>query len=184
MFLVRSPRILLIRTGSGHHASATDAGRGGSCRRDQRAGAFTLIELLAAMVIIAALTALSVPKFHDMIERAKVAKAIGDIEAIEDDLAGQDTLPTSLAGIGRGGMLDPWGRAYVYLKFPVPTNGQSAAPPSGARKDRFLVPVNTDYDLYSVGEDGKTAIAFTAKSSQDDVVRADDGSYVGLAGRY
>lgn len=185
MSLVRSPRTRRASPEFGQDAHATDAGRGGRFgRRDRRAGAFTLIELMAALVIIGALTALSVPKFHEMIERAKVAKAIGDIQALEDDLAGQDTLPTTLAGIGRAGMLDPWGHAYVYLKFPVPKNGQSGAPPAGARKDRFLVPVNSDYDLYSKGADGMTAVAFTASTARDDVVRANDGSYVGLAGRY
>ena len=51
----------------------------------------------------------------------------------------------------------------------------------GARKDRFLTPVNSDYDLYSVGIDGDSQAAFTAKVSRDDVVRANDGGFVGLA---
>jgi general secretion pathway protein G len=50
-----------------------------------------------------------------------------------------------------------------------------------ARKDRFLVPLNTDYDLYSDGPDGKTASPITAAPSQDDIIRASDGSYVGVA---
>ena len=52
------------------------------------------------------------------------------------------------------------------------------------RKDRFLVPVNSDFDLYSVGKDGRTAAPFTAKMSKDDVVRAMDGGYVGLASEF
>jgi general secretion pathway protein G len=44
--------------------------------------------------------------------------------------------------------------------------------------------VNTDFDLYSVGKDGLTVTAFTAKSARDDVVRANDGRYVGLAENY
>jgi general secretion pathway protein G len=49
------------------------------------------------------------------------------------------------------------------------------------RKDRFLVPVNSDYDLYSMGKDGQSQAPFTAKASRDDIVRASDGQYVGLA---
>jgi general secretion pathway protein G len=50
-----------------------------------------------------------------------------------------------------------------------------------ARKDRFLVPLNDDYDLYSMGKDGTSSPPLTAKVSQDDIIRANNGSYVGLA---
>ena len=52
------------------------------------------------------------------------------------------------------------------------------------RKDKNLVPVNTDYDLYSMGEDGRSVGPFTAKASRDDIVRANDGGFVGLAADY
>jgi general secretion pathway protein G len=54
---------------------------------------------------------------------------------------------------------DPWGNPYQYL----PLDG--ASPPGGggaaahARKDRFLVPIDTDFDLYSMGKDGQSASA-------------------------
>ena len=83
---------------------------------------------------------------------------------------------TSASEIGIGPMLDPWGNAYVYLLHDPPPKKTK-----GARKDRFLTPVNSDYDLYSVGIDGGTQAAFTAKVSRDDVVRANDGGFVGLA---
>lgn len=50
-----------------------------------------------------------------------------------------------------------------------------------ARKDRFLVPINSDYDLYSMGPDGKSTSALTAKISQDDIIRASDGLFIGRA---
>ncbi len=53
--------------------------------------------------------------------------------------------------------------------------------PPGARKDRFLVPINCDFDLYSVGPDGESKIPLTAKQSHDDIIRAGDGAYVGVA---
>jgi general secretion pathway protein G len=52
------------------------------------------------------------------------------------------------------------------------------------RKDRFLVPLNSDYDLYSMGKDGCTVAPITAKASHDDILRANNGSYVGLASKY
>ena len=46
------------------------------------------------------------------------------------------------------------------------------------------MPVNSDYDLYSMGQDRGSVPAFTAKASQDDIVRANDGAYVGLASEF
>lgn len=152
---------------------------------------FSLIELLLVLGIMAILTSLVIPGIQQLIGRAKIAKAIGDIEAIGIELdtfqAGADSLPMSLAAISRAGYLDPWGNAYQYLRFPKGGGGKGkggGGPPAGARKDRFLVPINSSYDLYSMGKDGATAAPLTAKASRDDIVRANDGGFVGLAARY
>lgn len=139
---------------------------------------FTLIELIAVMTLIGLLTGLAVPRYHDVVDKARVAKAIGDIRALQIDIISQDSLPPSLAAINRDTLLDPWGRPYVYYKFPKMKGG---APPPGSRKDKFLVPVNSEFDLYSLGKDGATALPFTSKPAQDDVVRANDGGFIGLA---
>ena len=52
------------------------------------------------------------------------------------------------------------------------------------RKDRFLVPINSDFDLYSMGKDGKSSPPLTASASRDDIIRANDGAYVGPAEGY
>src|ERR1035437_5183287 len=85
-----------------------------SARAARRHHGFTLIELMAAMTIIGALIAIATPRYHDLVDRGRVAKAIGDISVLQTELSGQDTLPDGLAGIGRAGMLDPWGNPYVY----------------------------------------------------------------------
>ena len=46
------------------------------------------------------------------------------------------------------------------------------------------VPLNTDYDLYSMGRDGKSKTPLTASESHDDIVRALDGEFVGLASEF
>ena len=143
--------------------------------REWRRG-FTLIELMLVVAIIGTLAAIAIPKFQATIDKARVARAIGDIRTLEIDIDGLDVLPGSLADVGRGGMLDPWGRPYVYTPF---SKGVGAA-----RKDRFLVPLNSTYDLYSVGKDGATAPALTAKASKDDIVRAADGGYIGLGSKF
>lgn len=149
-------------------------------RRGPRS-AFTLIELLAAMTIAGILFSLTVPKASSAIDQAKVARAIGDLHAISVELNTASTLPASLADIGRAGKLDPWGNPYVYYPFP-PDDGKGH--PKGARKDRFLVPINSVYDLYSMGKDGDSVAPLTAKASQDDVIVANDGGFIGLAKRY
>ena len=60
-------------------------------------------------------------------------------------------------------------------------NGSGNASKGKPRKDRFLHPINSDYDLYSMGKDGESVEPLTAKKSHDDVIRANDGSFVGLA---
>ena len=76
-------------------------------------------------------------------------------------------------------MTDPWGNLYVYHKFVIPP-GIAAQ----ARKDRFLVPINSQYDLYSMGKDGDSRLPLSVPVSQDDIVAANDGGFVGLASRY
>jgi general secretion pathway protein G len=49
------------------------------------------------------------------------------------------------------------------------------------RKDRNLVPINSEFDLYSKGKDGDSRPPLPAKPSRDDVLIARDGAYVGLA---
>ncbi len=143
--------------------------------------AFTLIEILAALTIVSILFSLAYPQFEEARNQANIAKAIGDLHAMSLELNIKDPLPESLAGIGRADRLDPWGRPYVYYKFP-PARGRGV--PGGARKDRFLVPINTYYDLYSVGKDGGSAGPLTARASQDDIIVANDGGFVGLARKY
>jgi general secretion pathway protein G len=72
---------------------------------------------------------------------------------------------------------DPWGNPYQYLKI----YGLEKKSAGKARKDHFMVPIDTDFDLYSMGPDGASASPLTAKSSRDDIIRANDGGYVGTA---
>ena len=84
--------------------------------------------------------------------------------------------PDSLADVGFDNLLDPWGNPYEYLKII-----DSSDPSIGGkqRKDHSLVPVNSDYDLYSKGPDGDSGAPFTAKASHDDIVRASNGAFIG-----
>jgi len=137
---------------------------------------FTLIELMLSIAIIGTLTAIGTPKLMGAVYQAQIAHAIGDIKAVQTAIDGSNTHPNSLADVGYGGMLDPWGNPYRYVWH----GGNKGA----AKKDRFQVPLNSEYDLFSMGRDGATAIALTAAAAKDDIVRANDGGYIGLGSKY
>jgi len=149
-----------------------DAERIARARRSGQAG-MTLIELLATLAIASSLASIAIPKYHQFAETARTTRAIGDIQAIQTTLDTRDSLPDNLSTIGQN-LTDPWGSPYVYVKFP------SGAP----RVDRFGVQVNTTYDLFSVGPDGVSSSSLNAGSSFDDVVRANDGGFIGLGSKY
>lgn len=150
-----------------------------SRRAQESTDGFTLIEMLIAMAIMLTIAAIAVPNLVAAIEDAKVARAVDEIHMLEDAITlymvNNSQFPNSLADVGYGDLLDPWGNPYQYL------NHAGVKGKGKFRKDRFLVPLNSDYDLYSMGEDGKSVPPLTAKVSQDDVVRASNGSYIGLA---
>ena len=86
--------------------------------------------------------------------------------------------PNDLAEIGLAGLKDSWGNPYQYL------NIETAKGLGKVRKNKSMVPVNNDFDLYSMGPDGKSQTPFTAKQSQDDIVRANNGGYFGRVSDY
>ncbi len=143
---------------------------------------FTLIEMVSALVIASILFSLAVTTYSSVGRTSRIQQAIVDIVDIQTRIDNytmtNDAPPPTLAAVGKAGATDPWGRLYVYRPFPP------SGPGGAARKDRFLVPLNTLYDLYSVGPDGLTAPSLRAVESADDVVRANDGSYVGLGSNY
>lgn len=140
---------------------------------------FTLVELLIAMAIVMTIAAIAIPRLALALDAARNARVIGDIHTIVGQVQAYELTngkyPNTLADIGFGSSLDPWGNPYQYLNFAnVKGNGKM-------RKDRFLVPINTYFDLYSMGKDGSSVPPLTAKASQDDIIWANDGSFIGLA---
>jgi len=149
--------------------------------RSNQAG-FTLIELLITVTIVAVLASIAIIGYRGYVETTRINIAINQITemgiAISDYGLDNGGFPASLAQIGLANMLDPWGNPYQYLNIVAsPGNGK-------VRKDHNLVPLNTDFDLYSMGPDGKSVSPLTAKASRDDIIRANNGSYVGPAAGY
>ena len=139
-----------------------------------------MLELLVVSVIIGTLATLVAPSYQDARERAKIQRAVTDIGiltiALEMYYRSNDELPVYLADLNQAAMVDPWGYAYSYQRI-IDGGGEFFAP----RKDKFLKPLNTDFDLFSVGPDGDTKPALSTKVSQDDVIRGLDGAFIGIA---
>ena len=153
-------------------------------RRVQTTKGFGLIELIITLVILSLLMSIAVPAYDQFAQRAKNSRAIGEmgvitIEIGKFQLRNNNALPDLLADLAVVIPLDPWGTPYSYL------NIVTAGPGKGQfRKDKNLNPLNTDYDLYSSGKDKDSAGPLNAKKSRDDIVRANNGAFLGLAEDY
>jgi len=160
-----------------------------------RQSGVTAIELLIVLVAAAILAVIASPMFGNSgincddpnakpspVMRARIAQVTGDIGAIHMAIGkfelSHNRYPVNLEEAGADNILDPWGNPYQYL---VVFGRKDVGP---VRKDHNLKPVNTAYDLYSMGPDGRTETPFTSTLGEDDIVMAADGDYFGLACQY
>lgn len=140
---------------------------------------FTMIEVMVAVGILGILAAMATVTYQEYVQRGRSTTAVSDLLDISQRIKAYElanrALPDSLADIGRNDALDPWGLPYEYRNLATSKgNGQ-------ARKRKNLSPLNSDYDLYSRGPDKKTTPPLGQPDSRDDVVRALDGRFLGVA---
>lgn len=145
----------------------------------QSMSGLTFLELLVTLAIVGVIFRFASASYAEHIEKTRVYEAVTQIAVlsttIESYIQDRGRAPDSLDDVGAGGMEDPWGYEYRYN---ANMNQKGAG---GKRKDRSLNPLNSDFDLYSIGEDGATSQSLMPESSDDDVIRAHDGRYIGLA---
>jgi general secretion pathway protein G len=140
---------------------------------------YSIFEIAVVLAIGGIILAITVPAVQTYMDRARVAQAVTDIgqmsATIKQFARSRGAFPDSLADVSLDTRNDPWGRPYQYFNLVTSKgNGQ-------ARRDKKLNPLNSDYDLYSIGADGDSAAQLTNARSRDDVVRARDGGFIGLA---
>ena len=182
--------------------------------RSRRGFTLVEIAIVMAIIgVVAALASTSYQAYIERVRVLRAVIEIKNFATqLEGYLADAGSLPPTLADAGLGAPKDPWGNAYQYLPLAgamLPGGGGGGAgggaggagggkggggssgggggggsAPAQARKDRFLVPINTDFDLYSMGKDGESVPALTAAKSRDDVVRAANGAFIGLASKF
>lgn len=159
-----------------------------ACRQqtaDLSCRGFTLVELIMVVAVLGVLSAMAIPSFSAYFKTAKVAACAADLRTIEKAVASymieNNAMPPNLsvAGMGNAGSLkDPWHNNYNYIPHAVPTipnDPVALLDISGANV------LNTDYDLYSMGEDGASNLDPTVDTTTlDDIARSNDGSFVGV----
>jgi general secretion pathway protein G len=149
-----------------------------------RSKGFGLLELMIVLVIASLLLTIAVPAYDGHTQRARIARAVGEIGTIAIEierlrLKNLDRDPDSLAESDIQISLDPWGEPYQYLNIVNAGPGVEAL-----RKDGMPNPLNTDFDLYSMGKDRDSKGPPSAKASRDDIVRANNGAFIGLGEDY
>lgn len=148
------------------------------CRANRQTG-FTFVELAAAIGVVGVISASALHFYRSHREASRQLQAVAEIGAIaaglklrwEDDHA----FPEGLATTQTPAPIDPWGHPYAYHR--VPARGVE-----GPAKDGSLALLNSDFDLYSVGPDGRTDMDVNHRYSADDVLRAHDGATIGKVG--
>jgi general secretion pathway protein G len=149
--------------------------------RLHRGQGYTLLELLMALTVVALLAAIAVPSYGRILDQQKIQQGARDLRLIglriENYRSQHGNIPNSLNDLNMTIPKDPWGRAYRFLSFSSGAPGISGM----IRKDHNLHPLNSEFDLYSMGADGGSKPPLTAPVSRDDIVWARDGDFVGLA---
>ncbi|MEK8024236.1 MAG: prepilin-type N-terminal cleavage/methylation domain-containing protein [Candidatus Hydrogenedentota bacterium] len=164
---------------------------------------FTLVEMLIAVAIIGILAVLSIPRILYALETSRVARAVAEIRAFHEEIEVFRTthvggVPIDWSTFHKGSVpKDPWGNDYIFNSFnstiamplvPLPilpagvSNGLNTS--LARRRNGSLAPINSKYDLFSEGADGDWLQFLIAAVSQDDVIMANDGGYIGLASDY
>ena len=150
----------------------------------RKTSGYGVLDLMLTLVIASLLAALAVPSYQGFVDKGKNAKAIGDIGSISAQvesfrLRNNDRIPVNLSELPGEIPLDPWGNPYSFLNIKLAGPGAG-----GLRKDGKLNPLNTDFDLFSMGFDGESKDPLSAKASRDDIVRANNGDFIGLGENY
>jgi general secretion pathway protein G len=152
-------------------------------RKYSKSKAFTLVEFALVLLIMALLVSTLRPAYLNAVNEYKSKDVIKELEdialLIEEHYKDNGVYPDDLDEIISPVPTDPWGNPYEYLRI---NGGESGM--GQKRKDKNLIPINSDFDLFSMGPDGMSTSPLTANISRDDIVRGRNGDFYGVAVDY
>jgi general secretion pathway protein G len=148
--------------------------------RTMDARGFSLIEVVMVIVLISIMIMLALPGLDEIKTRAQNARAMSEVRSLEKSIYAYNIdkgfMPINISDVEMGDAKDPWGNSYVFVDL--------IKNPAAAIKDSGLQPLNTDYDLYSKGKKGTHTANVTDPETRDDILRVNDGSFVGLGTQF
>ena len=140
----------------------------------------TLVELAIVLLIAVLIIGTITPVYFHIIESKRTDLAIAEITRMQKyiDRFGRKNsrLPADLTELTGSAPMDPWGNPYRYIN--IRDNTSAAINP---RTTDNLKRLNADYDLYSDGPDKSSLSPIGANESRDDIIRARNGNYIGIA---
>ena len=86
-----------------------------------------------------------------------------------------------------GRAIDAAERSAIYLSFSQVGNFSvflGVTTETTRRRDQYMLPLNTDFDLFSLGPDHSTTVSLGDTAGLDDVIRANNGGFFGVAADY
>src|SRR5215470_1750039 len=132
----------------------------------RRSRGIALMEFVCAIGVVAIVASASISGVNAYENRARAARAIGDIGTISIQLyrwqSNTRKFPETLAEAGLSGFVDPWGHPYQYVNV-------ASAKAGDVLRDRTRTPLNSDFDLYSLGPDGSTDPQLGEGRARDDI---------------
>jgi prepilin-type N-terminal cleavage/methylation domain-containing protein len=145
----------------------------------ERMRGFSLVELLFVVAILSVLALIVVPAGFEYINKTRISRCITDLQTINNEIHSyyidNNSYPANLGVIGRAAFKDPWGQPLRY--------NLGASLVGDISPDPLNVGSN-DFDLWSKGADTLTDEPGYNTASEDDIVRASDGSSFGMRSDY
>ena len=150
----------------------------------QHSRAFTLTEIAVVLLIAGLMISMVPPAYFHIADSMKSDDTVEQLSDLSDKITDyykqHGAWPDSLEDVVSPVPVDPWGHPYQYLRIA----GGSTKGKGKLRKDKNLVPINSDFDLYSMGPDGQSVPPLTANASRDDIIRGRNGQFFGVATDY
>lgn len=145
---------------------------------------FTLVELLVVVTIMGVLISIAIESFATIKAKVRNTRCISEVRLLEKEILAyaydRGSLPPDLETINRKDLTDPWGNRYIYAPAAEPV-----APGNiGLNNRSNVTTLNSDFDLFSMGPDGNWQTSINDAQSQDDIIRADNGNFVGIVKDY